>query len=115
MLAVTEELRLVKTDPICHFLSLSNRSVGPSYWPRGEAQGNSNKIIEEVAAFAAGAEAHLTGKLAACAGSCAPGNMHLIKLGFLTDEQFDSWVRPQEMAHPLGGERQESAAMGSAV
>jgi pyruvate dehydrogenase (quinone) len=33
---------------------------------------------EEVAAFAAGAEAHLTGELAACAGSCGPGNLHLI-------------------------------------
>jgi pyruvate dehydrogenase (quinone) len=33
---------------------------------------------EEVAAFTAGAEAHLTGSLAACAGSCASGNMHLI-------------------------------------
>lgn len=33
---------------------------------------------EETAAFAAGAEAHLTGKLAVCAGSCGPGNMHLI-------------------------------------
>ena len=33
---------------------------------------------EESAAFAAGAEAHLTGKLAVCAGSCGPGNMHLI-------------------------------------
>src|SRR5712664_5004197 len=33
---------------------------------------------EEVAAFAAGAEAHLTGKLAVCAGRCGPGNMHLI-------------------------------------
>ncbi len=33
---------------------------------------------EEVAAFAAGAEAHLTGRLAVCAGSCGPGNMHLI-------------------------------------
>jgi pyruvate dehydrogenase (quinone) len=33
---------------------------------------------EEVAAFAAGAEAHLTGGLAVCAGSCGPGNLHLI-------------------------------------
>jgi pyruvate dehydrogenase (quinone) len=33
---------------------------------------------EETAAFAAGAEAHLTGELAVCAGSCGPGNMHLI-------------------------------------
>jgi pyruvate dehydrogenase (quinone) len=33
---------------------------------------------EEAAAFAAGAEAQLTGKLSVCAGSCGPGNMHLI-------------------------------------
>ena len=33
---------------------------------------------EETAAFTAGAEAHLTGKLAVCAGSCGPGNLHLI-------------------------------------
>jgi len=33
---------------------------------------------EEGAAFAAGAEAHLTGELAVCAGSCGPGNLHLI-------------------------------------
>lgn len=33
---------------------------------------------EETAAFAAGSEAHLTGNITACAGSCGPGNMHLI-------------------------------------
>src|ERR1700741_1814588 len=33
---------------------------------------------EEAAAFAAGAEANLTGNLAVCAGSCGPGNLHLI-------------------------------------
>jgi pyruvate dehydrogenase (quinone) len=33
---------------------------------------------EETAAFAAGAEAALTGGLAVCAGSCGPGNLHLI-------------------------------------
>lgn len=33
---------------------------------------------EETAAFAAGAEAHLTESLAVCAGSCGPGNTHLI-------------------------------------
>ena len=33
---------------------------------------------EEAAAFAAGADAHLTGSLAVCAGSCGPGNLHLI-------------------------------------
>ncbi|WP_448316265.1 pyruvate dehydrogenase [Streptomyces sp. CO7] len=33
---------------------------------------------EEAAAFAAGAEAQVTGQLTACAGSCGPGNLHLI-------------------------------------
>lgn len=33
---------------------------------------------EEAGAFAASAEAHLTGSLAVCAGSCGPGNLHLI-------------------------------------
>src|SRR6202035_1247687 len=33
---------------------------------------------EEVAAFAAAGEAQITGGLAACAGSCGPGNLHLI-------------------------------------
>ena len=33
---------------------------------------------EEEAAFAAAGEAALTGELAVCAGSCGPGNMHLI-------------------------------------
>ncbi|MDB5415632.1 MAG: pyruvate oxidase [Rubritepida sp.] len=33
---------------------------------------------EEAAAFAAGAEAQLTGQIAVCAGSCGPGNLHLI-------------------------------------
>ncbi|WP_239324334.1 thiamine pyrophosphate-dependent enzyme [Snodgrassella gandavensis] len=33
---------------------------------------------EEAAAFAAGAEALITNKLTACAGSCGPGSLHLI-------------------------------------
>jgi pyruvate dehydrogenase (quinone) len=33
---------------------------------------------EEAAAFAAAGDAHVTGKLAVCAGSCGPGNLHLI-------------------------------------
>ncbi len=33
---------------------------------------------EEVAAFAAAGESQITGKLAVCAGSCGPGNLHLI-------------------------------------
>jgi pyruvate dehydrogenase (quinone) len=33
---------------------------------------------EEAGAFAAAADAHLTGSIAVCAGSCGPGNLHLI-------------------------------------
>src|SRR5258707_11691330 len=33
---------------------------------------------EEAGAFAAGADAELTGQLAGCPGSCGPGNLHLI-------------------------------------
>jgi len=33
---------------------------------------------EETGAFAAGAEAHLTGRVCVCAGSCGPGHLHLI-------------------------------------
>jgi hypothetical protein len=85
---------------------------------------------EEAAAFAAGAEAHLTGKLAFCTCSCAPGNLRAIgiepnekaakisltayhealslreaalKLASLTAEPCESWVRIEEMTHPLRG------------
>src|ERR1700687_4531869 len=37
---------------------------------------------EEVAAFAAAGEAQITGGLAVCAGSCGPGNLHLINALF---------------------------------
>jgi pyruvate dehydrogenase (quinone) len=58
--------------------------VGDSLNPVTDAIRRSKKIQwvhvrhEETAAFAAGAEAQLTGKLAVCAGSCGPGNLHLI-------------------------------------
>ncbi len=58
--------------------------VGDSLNPVTDALRLNNKVKwihvrhEEVGAFAAGAEAQLTGKLAACAGSCGPGNLHLI-------------------------------------
>src|SRR5260370_12178065 len=58
--------------------------VGDSLNPVTDAIRRSNKVRwvhvrhEETAAFAAGAEAQLTGKLAGCAGSCGPGNLHLI-------------------------------------
>ncbi|HUE13661.1 MAG TPA: ubiquinone-dependent pyruvate dehydrogenase [Planctomycetaceae bacterium] len=58
--------------------------VGDSLNPVTDAIRRSKKIEwihvrhEETAAFAAGAEAQLTGQLAVCAGSCGPGNLHLI-------------------------------------
>jgi len=58
--------------------------VGDSLNPVTDAIRRSKKIQwihvrhEESAAFAAGAEAQLTGRLAVCAGSCGPGNLHLI-------------------------------------
>ncbi|WP_048296903.1 thiamine pyrophosphate-binding protein, partial [Pseudomonas aeruginosa] len=33
---------------------------------------------EEAAAFAAGAESYISGRLTACAGSCGPGSLHFI-------------------------------------
>src|SRR6266404_2312333 len=58
--------------------------VGDSLNPVTDAIRRSDSIRwvdvrhEETAAFAAGAEAQLTGRLAVCAGSCGPGNLHLI-------------------------------------
>src|SRR5436305_1580295 len=58
--------------------------VGDSLNPVTDAIRRSGKVRwvhvrhEETAAFAAGAEAQLTGRLAVCAGSCGPGNLHLI-------------------------------------
>ena len=43
---------------------------------------------EEAAAFAAGAEAHITGELAVCAGSCGPG-----KHSFIAAQEFHFFVR----------------------
>lgn len=58
--------------------------VGDSLNPVVDAVRRSKKIRwihvrhEETAAFAAAAEAEITGQLAVCAGSCDPGNLHLI-------------------------------------
>jgi pyruvate dehydrogenase (quinone) len=58
--------------------------VGDSLNPVTDALHRSGRIKwihvrhEETAAFAAGAEAQLSGDLAVCAGSCGPGNLHLI-------------------------------------
>jgi len=58
--------------------------VGDSLNPVTDALRLNNKVKwihvrhEEAGAYAAGAEAQLTGKLAACGGSCGPGSVHLI-------------------------------------
>src|SRR5262245_43666884 len=58
--------------------------VGDSLNPVTDALRRNGKVKfihvrnEEAGAFAAGAEAQLTGRLTACAGSCGPGNLHLI-------------------------------------
>ena len=59
----------------------STRSSTPSARPAAPQKGGIDWIHvrhEEAAAFAAAAEAQLTGRLAVCAGSCGPGNLHLI-------------------------------------
>ncbi len=58
--------------------------TGDSLNSFGDALHRNGKIAfmhvrhEEAGAFAAGADAAVTGRLAVCAGSCGPGNMHLI-------------------------------------
>ena len=58
--------------------------VGDSLNPVTDAVRRNSRIQwihvrnEEEAAFAAGAEAQLSGNLTVCAGSCGPGNLHLI-------------------------------------
>ncbi len=58
--------------------------VGDSLNPVSDALRKDGRINfiqvrnEEAAAFAAGAEAQLTGELAVCAGTSGPGNLHLI-------------------------------------
>jgi pyruvate dehydrogenase (quinone) len=44
---------------------------------------------EQTAAFAAGADAAITGRLGVCAGSCGPGNLHVIKSLGRADELLD--------------------------
>jgi hypothetical protein len=58
---------------------------------------------EEVAGFAAGAEAHLTSELAVCAGSCGPGNLHLINGLYEFPPSHRSGLRSP--LHPQGRDR----------
>ncbi len=82
-------MAMTSADYIAHVLELAGIKhvygvVGDSLNGLTDAFRRQGKIEwihtrhEEGAAFAAGAEAHLTGELAVCAGSCGPGNLHLI-------------------------------------
>ncbi|MBX4871074.1 ubiquinone-dependent pyruvate dehydrogenase [Rhizobium bangladeshense] len=74
---LTEILRAAGVERIYGVVGDSLNGLTESLRKRGDIEWIHTRH-EETAAFAAGAEAHLTGKLAVCAGSCGPGNLHLI-------------------------------------
>ncbi|RFB74982.1 ubiquinone-dependent pyruvate dehydrogenase [Methylovirgula sp. 4M-Z18] len=74
---VTEILHSVGARRIYGIVGDSLNGITESLRQRGDIDWIHTRH-EETAAFAAGAEAHLTGELAVCAGSCGPGNLHLI-------------------------------------
>jgi pyruvate dehydrogenase (quinone) len=74
---ITEMLHSVGVRRIYGVVGDSLNGITESLRQRGDIDWIHTRH-EEAAAFAAGAEAHLTGNLAVCAGSCGPGNLHLI-------------------------------------
>lgn len=74
---LVETLELAGVQRIYGLVGDSLNGITDSLRARGKTQWVAVRH-EEVAAFAAGADAQLTGKLAVCAGSCGPGNLHLI-------------------------------------
>ena len=64
---------------------------------------------EEAAAFAAAAEAALTGELAVCAASCGPGNLHLIN-GLFDANRSRRARAGDRRAHPERGDRQRATS-----
>jgi glyoxylate carboligase len=74
---ITEMLHSVGVRRIYGVVGDSLNGITESLRQRGDIDWIHTRH-EEAAAFAAGAEAHLTGELAVCAGSCGPGNLHLI-------------------------------------
>src|ERR1700744_4312338 len=75
--AITEMLHSVGVRRIYGVVGDSLNGITESLRQRGDIDWIHMRH-EEAAAFAAGAEAHLTRRLAVCAGSCGPGNLHLI-------------------------------------
>src|SRR5688572_25870919 len=93
LLPLLGEMERQMTETAAHFmaLALENAGVKRVYGVVGDSlngftdalrkRGNIDWIHvrhEESGAFAAGAEAQLTGELAVCVGSCGPGNLHMI-------------------------------------
>ena len=74
---LVETLELAGVERIYGLVGDSLNGITDSLRARGRTKWIAVRH-EEVAAFAAGADAQLTGKLAVCAGSCGPGNLHLI-------------------------------------
>src|ERR1051325_1370696 len=74
---VVDTLALAGVQRIYGVAGDSLNGIADALRKRGDMQWAHTRH-EETAAFAAGAEAHLTRELAVCAGSCGPGNTHLI-------------------------------------
>src|SRR5580658_8417996 len=74
---ITEMLHAVGVRRIYGVVGDSLNGITESLRRRGDIDWIHTRH-EEAAAFAATAEAALTGRLAVCAGSCGPGNLHLI-------------------------------------
>src|SRR5580698_827501 len=74
---IVEALEAAKVQRIFGLVGDSLNGITESLRVRGKIEWIAVRH-EEVAAFAAGAQAQLTGELAVCAGSCGPGNLHLI-------------------------------------
>ena len=75
---VVETLALAGVERVYGVAGDSLNGITDSIRKKGDAIRWIPARHEETAAFAAGAEAHLTGRVAVCAGSCGPGNLHLI-------------------------------------
>jgi pyruvate dehydrogenase (quinone) len=74
---IVQTLRAAKVSRVYGLVGDSLNGITDSLRADGEIQWIPVRH-EEVAAFAAGADAQITGQLTVCAGSCGPGNMHLI-------------------------------------
>jgi len=50
-------------------------------------------LVEAGVKLAAGSEARLAGSLVVCAGSCGPGNMHLLRSRYVLPTTSDTVLR----------------------